>query len=515
MTLAQNNIDKKRILKNTLMLYFRQIFIMCVQLYTVRAVLNILGVEDYGILNVIAGFVTLLSFLNSTMSSATQRFFSFALGKRDLNFLNSVCKTNFVIYIGMIFIAIIFLETLGLWFIHSKLNIPAERFQAAQLLYQFVVLRFISSFIASLCIAALIAHEDINVYAGISVLEATTSLLTVIILPYGTVDKLPLFGFLSMLSSFFITGIYSTACIKRYAEFSLKNFQINKKLLREIFDYTGWTLFGCISTVIRTQAITVMLNQFFNPAVIAARAIALNISGAINTFSSNFNTGLYPPIIKAWSSENKEEMFHLVYSGCKIAFFLTWIFALPFFLEMNFVLNFWLKSPPPDAVLFTRLILIESVILAISLPLATAARAPGKMRCYELTLGSIQILIFPISWLWLKFGGGAHTTLVVAITANIIMFFVRLFIVRKLTGLSIRCFVKLTLKPVVLSSAISLILSLIVKVNLPAGMWWSLTTIAASGILTIVSIWSFGIDFNERQFVLRMLKNKLSPPKNI
>ena len=509
MTQTKNNIDKKRSAKNTLMLYFRQIFIMAIQLYTVRAILNILGVEDYGIFSVVAGFVMLLSFLTSTMSSATQRFFSFALGKNDFQYLRSVFGTNVVVYGTIALVAVLLLESVGLWFVHCRLNIPAGRMAAAQLLYQFVVGRFIFVLFASPCIAIIIAHEDMNIFAVISALEALLSLIIVIILPFCSVDKLAMYGFMLFLSAICITLLYCIVCFRKYKECSFRNIGVDRQLLKEIIDFTGWTLFGCVSTVFRSQAVTILLNQFFNPTIVAARTIALSVSGAINTFSGNFNTGLYPPIIKAWSTGDREEMYKLVFWGSKIAFFLTWLFSLPCLLEMDFILLIWLKKVPPFAALFTRLILVESIILSISLPIATAARAPGKMLSYELPLGIIQILIFPVSWLILWLGGEAYTTLVAAIFANIVMFFVRLHIVRNLTGLPLKPFMVQVLKPVLITSAVSFGLSYGMQKALPAFFLKPFVVMFLCGIFTVVCIGVFGVNSAERNAVISMLKNKL------
>jgi polysaccharide biosynthesis protein len=448
--------SNKRIAQNTLMLYFRQLFILLVNLYTVRVLLNVLGVEDYGTYNVVAGIVALFSFLSNTMMSATQRFFSFALGRNDDALLRKIFSINLLVYLLIALAAVVLLETLGLWFVMRKLNIPPGSLTEVYWLYHFSVLTFLGMICTSPFAAIIVAHEDMHIYAGISIIETFLKLIVVFLL-ICTKDKLAAYGAMLFAVSFLNAMMYLFVCLRKYQECTFRHLHFDKTLLREIFDFTGWTLFGQLSTVARNQAVTILLNQFFSPVVVAARAIALNVSGAINIFASNFNVGLYPPIIKEYAAGNRKEMFQLIFNGSKITFFLMWIIALPLFLEMDFILTLWLKRPPEGLVLFTRLTLIEALINSSSLPLITAARAPGKMKTYELTLGIIQLLIFPVSWLILSCGGQAYTVFIVAIIANLIMFAVRLFIVHILIRLPLKRFsihVLLPLSAIMLCSAL-------------------------------------------------------------
>lgn len=491
MTTESNN---KRIAKNTLMLYFRQILILLVSLYTVRVVLDALGVEDYGIYSVVGGIVSFFSFLSGTMASATQRFFSFALGQRDFDKLKSTFSVNLIIYAAIAVVALILLETVGLWFVNEKLNVPPERFESACWIFHFSVFMFISTIISTPFMAIIIAHEDMQIYAYVSIIEAIMKLGVVFLLVYLPWDKLELYGMLTFAVSVITTAIYVVICLRKYRECQFRKFYWDKELFHQIVGFTGWTLFGQITSVGRNQAVTILLNQVFNPVVVAARAIAINITSQINVFSNNFNTGLYPPIIKSYAADDKEEMFSLIFNGSKISFFLMWIFALPFFIEMDTILTLWLKNPPPEAILFTRLALIEVLINAISLPLTTAARAPGKMKVYELTLGFIQILIFVVSLIVLKMGGAAYSVFVVAIVANIVMFVVRLLIVRILISLALKPFFQQVIYPILLVALVSVIPSFGVHFLLPKGFVFTCITILWSVALTIFGMYFLGLD---------------------
>jgi O-antigen/teichoic acid export membrane protein len=491
------------------MLYFRQILILLVSLYTVRVILDVLGVEDYGIYNVVAGIVSLLSFLSGTMASATQRFFSFAIGKNDTEQLKKIFSVNIFIYIGIALVAILLLETVGLWFVNEKLEVPADRFDAARFIYHFSVLTFSATILTSPFMAIIIAHEDMQIYAYVSIIEAVLKLGVVFLLMYIEADKLELYGVLLFIVAFINTVIYISISLRKYEECQFKKFYWDKRLVQEIMGFTGWTLFGQVTTVVRNQAVTILINQVFNPVVVASRAIALSISGQIGVFANNFNTSLYPPIIKSYSGNHKNEMFSLIFNGSKLTFFLMWIIALPLLVELEMILNIWLKNVPPDAVLFTQLKIIESLIVSLSLPLITAARAPGKMRTYELTLGIIQLSIFFVSWIILKMGYPAYSVFVVAIVVNIVMFFVRLVIVSNLIDLSKKSFILKVVLPIFGVIILSTIPTYLLQKSLPLGFIYSIIVIIFSMIVSAIAMYYIGLDKNWRKKIHNFIDKKI------
>lgn len=499
----------KRIAKNTLMLYFRQILIMAVSLYTVRVVLNVLGAEDYGIFGVVGGVVTFFSFLSGTMASATQRFFSFAIGKNDGERLKQSFCVNLVIYMLIALIATLLLETLGVWFVYKKLSVPEIRFTAACFLFQFAVLSFLASIVTSPFIAIVIAHEDMQIYAVVSILDVTLRLGIVFFLNVIPFDKLMLYGVLLFCIQFLIAITYLLVCLKKYEECQFRNFYWNGSLFKETVDYTGWSLFGAFTTVGRNQAVTLLLNQFFNPIVIAARTIAVTVSGAVNTFSANFNTSLYPPIIKEYAADNKDGMFRLIFNGSKMTFFLMWVFALPLFLHMDYVLALWLKNPPESAVLFTRLALFESVINASALPLMTAARAQGKMRWYELSLGSVQLLIFVTDWILLRAGFGAWVVFVVAACGNAVMYIMRFVFVKILVGLPARKFLRNVLLPVFIIIVVSVVPSYFISLLASGSFCFIVLSVFFSVCITSGVTYVFGMDKATRQKIMLVVRNKI------
>lgn len=502
-------IDKKKIFKNTLLLYIRMLILMLTGLFTVRVLLNALGTEDYGVYNAIAGVVTLLSFMNASMASATQRYFSFALGKKDRELLQRIFGTNLLIYVLIAAGAVILLETIGLWFLNQKLVLPTDRLYEANIVYQFAVLTLVFQIFTSPLIAIIIAHEDMHYYTYISGLDIIFKLAAALSVFLFPANKMMYYALLNMIVCCFSLLIYICVCYKKYPACQFGVGKYDKSLLKEIFGFTGWTLFGSMTCVVRGQLVTLLLNQMFNPVVVAAKVIALNVSTVVQSFSNNFNVGLYPPIVKSYAAGAKQEMFQLIYEGCKITFFLMWVFALPLLLRMDYVLTLWLKNPPEGAVLFTQLALIEALIVSVSMPLTTAARAPGKMMLYELVLGSMQIAIFPISWGVLAMGYPPYSVFVVGIAINILMFFVRLIIVSHLTELPFFTFLWKVGLPVMAVLIVSTIPSWFINRFIPEGFFWC----GLLGIMTIVftcgSMFCLGLNKQQKIKFISIIKSNL------
>lgn len=502
-------MPNKRILKNTLALYARQIVIIFITLYSVRVILNELGTDDFGVYSVITGFVSLLAFLPGSMASATQRFFSFAMGKNDDLQLKQAFSVNLIMYIAIAIFAYVVLQTLGLWYVTEHLRIPEGRYESALALYHYVSLSFVISIFTAPFIAILIAHEDMHLYAMISVVDAVLKLAAAISLTYVNYDLLAYYGKALFAMAVLVALAYILICIRKYAECQLRKLYWNTHLFKEIIGFTLWTLLGQVSTAFRNQAVTVLVNQSFTPAIVGARAIALSVASQVSVFSNQLNIGLYPPIIKAYASNQKDEMTALVFNGSKLTFFLMWVFALPMLLEMESILTLWLKTPPPAAILFTQLAIVESLIFALSMPLATAARAPGKMALYETILGSVQISIFFISWWVLSLGYPAESVFYVAIAANIIMFKVRLLLVSYLTGLHKADYYQKVVFPLLLVVILSVIPSIFLKNIFGNNLFEMALIITISVLISTIAMYFVGLDKCWRKKVLLVLLKKI------
>lgn len=488
----------KRLAANTSFLYLRMLLVIGVSLYTVRIVLNTLGAHDYGIYSAVAGMVALCSFLPSSMASATQRFFSVALGQNDTKKLSTTFTVNIILYATLAIIAGTILSTAGLWFVNNHLNIPPDRFDAAIRIYYFSILTLVVSIFTSPFMAIIIAHEDMQIYAYTAISDAFMKLLSAYLLTHIPHDKLELYGLMLLLTAAINAALYISICLYRYKECQFRKFYWDGEMLRAIVSFTSWTLFGQLSTTARNQAVTILLNQAFNPVVVAARAIAVNVLAHVTQLSNNLNTSLYAPIMKSWASGDKRGMQELVFVGSRMTFFLMWIITLPLALEMTAVLTIWLKEFPSNTILFIRLALVEALIMAVSLPLATAARAQGKIARYEFTLGIMQFCIFALSWPALKLGAPAWSVYAIAIGMNLMMFFVRLGIVRDLIGFPAKLYIQQVLYPVFKVVALSLVPSILVSRSLSSDVVHASLSAAVSTSLAVGCTYFFGIGTDMR-----------------
>jgi O-antigen/teichoic acid export membrane protein len=487
------------------MLYFRQILIMLVSLYTVRVVLETLGAEDYGIYNVVAGVVTMFGFLSNSMATATQRYLSFELGRRDSEQVKKIFSLSFEIYVLIVVIVLLLAETVGLWFVSNKLVIPIERKNAALWIYHFAIISFVFSMLTSPYMAAIISHEDMNIYAYVSILEVVLKLGIVFLLQLILWDKLKLYGILHGAVTLVSTTIYCTICIIKYQECKFR-FYWNNKLFKEIAGYTGWSLFGSIAWLVRNQGVNIVLNIFFGPLINAARGIASTVNSTIVSFSNNFSTALRPQLIKSYAAGNKPEMLKIMFYGSKGTYFLMYIFTLPLVLETPTILSLWLKSPPEYTVLFTRLTLVDALIDSLSSLIMTAAQATGKIKIYQSVVGGILLLSLPISWLLLVRGAPVYSVMVVAICLTVTAFIARLLILKQLINYSMILFFKEVLFPVAIISVLSAIVPFILHILLETGIarLFMVTSISVFSVCGCVYI--FGLSKKDRNKLKRYKK---------
>jgi O-antigen/teichoic acid export membrane protein len=501
--------NMRRIANNTLMLYFRQILIMLVSLYTVRAVLETLGAEDYGIYNVVAGVVTMFGFLSGSMATASQRFFAFELGRGDFERLKRIFSLSLLIYALIALIVLFLAETAGLWFVSHKLIIPPERRGAARWIYQFSIVSFVFTIMVSPFIAAIIAHEDMNIYAAVSIVEAALKLGIVLLLKIIPLDKLELYGILLCAVTAINTGIYSTICKLRYQECKFR-FYRNKELFKELAGFTGWNLFGAASYILRTQGINILLNLFFGPLVNAARGIAVQVNSVVNTFSQNFITAIRPQITKQYAGENYPEMLNLVFWGSKLSYFLMFIFTVPVLFETPYIIKIWLINPPPYVVVFICLGFLNTLFESISYPLTYVAQATGRIRLYQSIVAGILLLNIPFSYLALKMGFPPYSVMFVGVSLTIVTFFVRILMIKRLLAFFlIRAFIKQVLIPVFSVSILSIIFPFFI-VNILSESFFRLCVSFVSIIVTIFCIYYIGLTKTEQMTVQRYFKNTLA-----
>lgn len=478
------------------------ILTMLVSLYTSRVILNTLGVEDYGIYNVVGGVVTMFAFFNSAMSSATQRFLSYEIGKGDFVQLRKTFNATQIIHIGIALLIFIFAETVGLWFLKTYLVIPTERMDAAIWVYHFSVLSFMVTVLQVPYNATIIAHERMNIYAYVSILEVSLKLLIVFMLTWISSDKLKLYAILHFTVVCVIAAIYRTYTRRNFDE---STFQIvkDKKLYKTLISYSGWNLFGNIAAVAKGQGVNILLNIFFGPVVNAARGIAMQVQGAVNMLVSNFQMAVNPQIIKSYASDEKKYMTLLIIRSSKFSFYLLFLLSLPIILEVDQILKLWLKTVPDYASIFTILILVIILIDCVSGPLMTAIQATGKIKIYQAVVGTLLILILPISYFLLKKGHSPEITLYVNIAASIIALFIRLYIVWKLLNFPVMRFIKEIILKNTLIIPFSISVPLMIKYSMDVSFTRLIVVILVSISWSISLIYFIGLNKTEKSLVTR------------
>ncbi len=486
---------------------------MFVTLYTVRIVLEVLKVEDYGLYNVVGGIVVMFSFLSNTMATASERFFAFEIGRKDFDQLKKTFSITILIYAIIAAVIFILAETVGLWFLNYKMVIPPGREYAANWVYQFSLFSFILTILTIPYNAAIIANENMKAYAYISIVEVSLKLIIVFLLSILSFDKLILYSILVFGVTAIVTLIYRTICVKKYYECSYE-FYWDKKLFNTLISYSGWNLFGASASVLNNQGINIMLNLFFGPVVNAARAISYQIGSTLNQFVLNFMTATNPQITKYYASDEKDKMMDLVFQSCKLSFFLLFLISMPVLLETHFILSIWLKTVPDYVVNFTILLIISSLVDSLSYPLRTAAQSTGRIKKYQVIVGVFLMFNLPISYLLFVLGFPPQVTLYVYIVIAFICLFLRIYILENLINLPIKALFFNVLGRVLIASIVSFAIPILILYYLDES-FLRLIIVTSSGIVcTLLSVFFIGLSLKERNFIFNSLL-KVIKKKNI
>lgn len=500
---AQNN---KRIAKNTLLLYFRMLFMMAVSLYTSRVVLNALGVEDFGIYNVVGGVVAMFSVLSGSLSAAISRFITYELGKGNQEKLKKIFSSAVTIQLLLSLIIIVVAEGLGLWFLNAKMNIPVSRMMAANWVFQFSILTFAINLVSVPYNAAIIAHEKMSAFAYISILEAIGKLAIAYLILISPIDKLIFYAILMCLVALTIRFIYGYYCKLHFIECSYR-FMWDKVLMKQMFGFAGWNFIGASSSVLRDQGGNIVINLFCGPTVNAARGIAFQVNSAIQGFVSNFMTALNPQITKSYATDNRDYMMTLIYQGARLSFYMLLLLSLPVLINTNYILTLWLKTVPDHTVLFVQLVLVFAMSESISNPLITAMLATGRIRNYQIIVGGLQMLNLPISYILLNIGCIPETVIIVAIVISQCCLAARLYMLQSMIGLSIRSYFKKVYGNILVVSSVAIIIPLIASYLFSESFPHFILLCLLSIFSTLLSIFYIGCNSKERLFVKEKLQS--------
>lgn len=438
------------------------LFMMAVSLYTSRVILHTLGVEDFGIYNVVGGVVSMFSVISGSLSAAISRFITYELGKGNKDKLIRIFSSSVTIQIGLGLIILILAELVGVWFLNEKMNIPDNRIYAANWVFQLSILTFIINLVSVPYNASIIAHEKMSAFAYLSILEVVAKLIIVYLLSISPIDKLIFYAILMTTVALMIRFVYGYYC-KRHFEECTYHFIFDKDLLKKMFGFAGWNFIGAASAVLRDQGGNIVINLFCGPAVNAARGIAYQVNTAINGFVSNFMMALNPQITKSYASGDKDYMMTLIYQGARLSFYILLLLSLPVIINAHYILTLWLKIVPEHTTLFVQLVLIFAMSESISNPLVTAMLATGKIRNYQIVVGGLQTMNLPISYILLRLGCIPEIVFIVAICISQCCLVARLYMLRGMIGLSIREYLSKVYFNVLIVSILSAIIPCIFK----------------------------------------------------
>lgn len=497
--------DNKRIAKNTMVLYLRMLLLMVISLYTSRVNLTALGVYDYGIYNVVGGVVAMFSILSGSLSAAISRFLTFELGRGDSIKLKTIFSSSVTIQIGLSVVILLLAETVGLWFLNSKMVISEPRMYAANWVYQLSLLTFVINLISVPYNAAIIAHERMSAFAYISIFDAAGKLLIAFLISRSPFDRLIFFAILLAVLSMISRIIYGWYCKKNFEECSYR-FIYDHRLFVQMFSFAGWNFIGASSAILRDQGGNILINIFCGPAVNAARGISFQVNHAVNGFVQNFMTALNPQITKSFANNDRVRMLTLIYQGARLSYYMLFILSLPVLVSTPYILNLWLGTVPDHTVWFVRLVLLFGMSESISGPLVTAMLATGNIRNYQLVVGGLQMLNLPISWVLLSYGFSPECVFIVAIVVSQFCLITRLYMLKSMIGLSTRTFVKKVYLNVAIVTVVSAIFPFFISSHLSESFVNFLILTFLSIIAALVTEFYLGCNKTERNFVKEKVK---------
>lgn len=503
-----DNNQNKRIAKNTIFMYIRMAITMCIGLYTSRAVLQALGVEDFGLYNVIGGIVSMFIILNGAMVNTTSRFITIYLAKEDELQTCKIFNMASLVHVVIAVLVVLFAETIGLWYLENKLVVPEGRMFAAHWLYQLSILSAIFSILYVPYNAAIVAHEKMGVFAFIQIADSVLKLIIVLLLAYSPIDKLIFYATLLTILSIADLCIYFIYCKRHFAETEIM-FYWNNSVFKEMMGFAGWTLVGNFVNFFYTQGLNLLLNAFCGPAANAARGIAVQVENVVKQFANNVQVAINPQILKSYSLNEMDRMYSLIMASSRYCFFLLYFLCFPIMLEANFILHLWLGIVPEHTVNFIRLILVIALFDTFVNPMFTANLACGKLKLYHFPLSILMVAFMFVTYFAIKLTGIAESVYVSLLTVTFIGYIMKIYIIDRQVGLKPKVYIKNVLKPVCLVVLISPILPFYIHSLLDEGWVRLLATGFACVVSVTAAIYVLGVSQAERKFVVTFVRNKL------
>lgn len=508
-----NNKNNKRIAKNTMFMYMRMFLVMAVSLYTVRVVLQTLGVEDYGVYSAVGGIITSLTFITNVLAIASQRFFAVEIGKGEKGALRDTFSTMVLIYTIVGLLIILFSETVGMWFLKNKMTIPRGRESAALWIFQCTILSFFISVITAPHQAMIIAKEKMNIYAYVGILDVLLKLLLVYLLCVIQFDKLIVYGVLMLSVALICNSIYVVYSLYQYREARLKLI-FRPDIFKDILGFSSWTMFGSVTFMCNTQGINLVLNVFFGPAVNAAYAIGNQIKTAINSFSSNFYVAVRPVMMKSYVANDYEYVKKLFYFSSKVIFVLLFVIIFPVTMHIETILDLWLGIVGDYMVEFVILMLVYAIVLSLSDPITTIMQAANKIKYYYLFVDGFTLLSLPLSYVAFKMGASPDFAFIISIIIFAIAHFIRLYLLNRVVSeIKITDYVRHVALPIVLAVVLVLIPSVGLKTVTPNTIVAKGFTFCTDFLLAVSTSLLVVMDTSERKSLIGLVLNKFRKKK--
>lgn len=499
-------IDQKRIATNSILLYIRMIVVMLIGFLSSRVILNALGEVDFGVYDAVGGIILNVSFISGTMSTACQRWYSYELGRNNTQGLKQVFNLSLSIFLIISLIIVLLAETVGLWWLNKGMNV-ANRIDAAKWVYQFSVLAFLFIIIRLPFQGMVIAKEKMKVFAYLAIFESVATLGIAVVIYYSNNDRLILYAFLMMCIQFLTTSFYWLYCRIYYQECRLEPY-FEKDKFKELFSFASWNMIGATADSLKVHGVNLLLNNRFGVLANAPRGVAYKVFNSISKLNTDFFTAVKPQLIKSYAAGQLDEMKKLICQSSRFSFYLMFLLTLPIMLETPPILEFWLKgrfaNVPEMSVIFTRLVLADGLLNTLTSPLATSMQATGKIRNYQLVLGTTLLTIVPLAYIGIKyFGLPAPSVFIITLVIDIICQFIRVQFIRKGIGLEHKTYLKEVILPILLVSISS---------SVPAiALHWAgihfIITIFASIAFAGISAFFIGMTGSERKHTLDFVWN--------
>lgn len=506
--MLETSSSNKRIAKNTLLLYFRTILIMLINLYMSRVVLEALGVEDFGIYNAVGGVVAMFSIISGALSSAISRFITYELGKGDTSRLNKIFSTSVNIQVGLCLIILAVAEPLGVWFLNTHMSIPDGRMDAANWVLQFSLLSFCINLISVPYNAAIIAHERMSAFAYISIVEALLRLGVVFALSITMFDKLVSYVFLLVIVALTIRILYSIYCNSNFKECHYKWFY-DKSILKEMTGFAGWSFLTNTAYIFNTQGINILINLFFGVKLNAARGIATQVDTAVMQFVNNFTMALNPQITKSYAQGDMHQMTKLVFLGAKFSTYLTFFFAIPLIAETDYVLSIWLKEVPEHSATFVRLGIIATIIDKFGMTCSTAYSATGNIKEYVVWVSIAGCIVFPLTLVCFQLGLTPESAYWSFIVTYIIVDAVRLYMMKRRFDFPVQKFMSDVIGRIIITILPCIILPIIIINTIGPSFLRLIVTIICCTLSTATFVYIIGLTSDEQKAIKRLIRNKI------